>query len=114
MVRQSEVQKLEEEAQELSVTVSEQSQELKKLQIELEDLRCRTPRPHWSKLHNSMYAAGASSPPGPAEPAQAHMHPSSRQFAEQLSNRVIEHARSLQVNFSLILSHRCSALVCKC
>lgn len=95
MVRQSEVQKLEDEARELATIVSEQSLDLKEQKRELEQLRCRTPRPSWPQLHERMHAAGAMSP---AEPAEEHVQQqSSCQLAEALSNRVIEHARNLQV-----------------
>jgi hypothetical protein len=109
MVRQSEVQKLEDEARELALTVSEQSVDLKKRQEELDELRCRTPRPSWLQLHESMHAAGAISPP---QPAEAHLQQTSRQLAEQLSNRVIEHAKSIQVCYvQLSLSHPTNAVL---
>lgn len=94
MVRQSEVQKLEDEARELTTTVSEQILDLKHQKMELEELRCRTPRPAWQHLHEGMHAAGALSPAGLAEASLQH---TSSQLAEQLSNRLIEHAKSLQV-----------------
>lgn len=94
MIRQSEVQKLEDEAQELARTVSDQAVDLKKQKRELEELRCHTPRPSWPKLHEDMHAAGALSP---AEPTGAHPQQASCQLAEKLSTRLMEHARNLQV-----------------
>lgn len=88
------MQKLEDEARELASTISEQSLDLKEQRRELEELRCRTPRPSWPHLYGDMHAAGALSP---AEPAETLQQQTSSQLAEQLSRRVIAHAKDLQV-----------------
>lgn len=88
------MQQLEDEARELTLTVSEQALDLKHQKMELEELRCRTPRPAWPHLHEGMHAAGALSPP---ELNEACLQQTSSQHAEQLSKRLIEHARNLQV-----------------
>ena len=88
------MQQLEDEARELATTVSEQALDLKHQKMELDELRCRTPRPAWPHLHEGMRAAGALSPAELAEASEKH---TSLHLAEQLSNRLIEHAKSLQV-----------------
>lgn len=87
--------RLEEEVRELTTTVAEQSRELRHQGMELEQLRCRTPRPSWPQLYADMHAAGALSPAEPVD--EANVRQASCQLAEQLSNRVTTFAQQLQV-----------------
>jgi hypothetical protein len=82
MIRQSEVQKLENEAKELTGKVLEQEEEIRKHVEELHLLRCRTPRPAWQDLCAELHAHGVIVKDGSDQAT------SSSQFAETLTKKL--------------------------
>lgn len=94
MIHHTEVQKLEEEARELTSKVAEQEREIRRQVDELQLLRCRTPRPAWLQLHEELRDHGVASP---TDAAQNQYPQSTSHFAASLANQLMGYAGELEV-----------------